>query len=122
MKTGMLAVAAVLIAQCASVLADDREQHNQRAARDDMSVFRELNRSGTGFLTREEAQGDMRLGPRFNDIDINRDDVATPQEMRRYLEQTYGVAVSPAPGPADQTLSQKQSTDRMNKMNRIKAQ
>ena len=101
MKPGILVAAALLLVQGASVLADsDKEQYNRRAAETDMSVFRELNRSGSGFLTREEVRGDMRLGTRFDDIDVNRDDVVTPQEMQRYLEQTYGVAASPAPQAA----------------------
>lgn len=98
MKPGIFVAAALLMAQGASALADsDKEQYNRRAAETDMSVFRELNRSGSGFLTREEVRGDMRLGTRFNDIDINRDDVVTPQEMQRYLQETYGVTPPPAP-------------------------
>ena len=97
MKNTLRAAAAtfLLMAQCMGAVADERADYNRRAAETDMSVFRELNRSGTGFLTREEIQGDMRLGPRFNDIDVNRDDVVTPQEMQRYLEQTYGVQPPP---------------------------
>ena len=56
-----------------------------------MSLFRELDRSGNGFLTREDTGGDLRLGPRFDDIDTNRDGIVTPQEIRIYIEQTYGV-------------------------------
>jgi hypothetical protein len=93
----LFAAAALLVAQCAGVLADEKGEYNRRAAETDMAVFKELNRSGSGFLTREEVQGDMRLGTRFSDIDTNRDDIVTPQEMQRYLEQTYGVAPAPAP-------------------------
>jgi hypothetical protein len=31
----------------------------------------------------------MRLGTRFDDIDTNRDDIITPQEMQTYIERTY---------------------------------
>ena len=90
MKTVKL-VAAILLAQCACALADDdRERYNLRAAQTDMALFRDLDRSGTGLLRREDTAGDLRLGPRFDDIDTNRDGIVTPQEMRLYIERTYG--------------------------------
>ena len=89
-KTAKL-VAAILLAHCAGALADDdRERYNLRAAETDMALFRELDRSGTGFLRREYTAGDLRLGPRFDDIDINRDGIVTPQEMQLYVERAYG--------------------------------
>ena len=51
---------------------------------------------GNGLLTKVEVRGDMRLGTRFDDIDTNRDEIVTPQEMKVYIEKTYGVI--PAPG------------------------
>lgn len=90
MKTVKL-VAAILLAHCACALADDdRERYNLRAAQTDMALFRDLDRSGTGLLRREDTAGDLRLGPRFDDIDTNRDGIVTPQEMRLYIERTYG--------------------------------
>ena len=92
MKTTILVAAALLLVHSTSVLADnDRERYNRRAAQSDMSLFLELDRSGNGFLTREDTSGDMRLGTRFDDIDTNRDGIITPQEMRSYIEQTYRV-------------------------------
>ena len=93
MRTTLYVAAALLLSvQCASVLADDdKDGYNRRAAQTDMSVFRELDRKGNGLLTRNDTQGDMRLGTRFDDIDINRDGIATSQEMRIYIQQTYGV-------------------------------
>ena len=97
MKITLVAAAALLLAQGAAVPADDdRETYNRRAAQTDMSLFRELDRSGNGFLTREDTRGDLHLGPRFDDIDINRDGTVTPQEMRIYIEQTYGTLPAPA--------------------------
>ena len=97
MKIAIAAAAALLLAQGAAVPADDdRQTYNRRAAQTDMSLFRELDRSGKGFLTREDIAGDLRLGPRFNDIDINRDGIATPQEMQIYIEHTYGTLPAPA--------------------------
>ena len=74
----------------------DEAGYNQRAAQTDMSVFRELDRSGNGLLTKEDVRGDMRLGTRFNDIDTNRDEIVTLQEMRVYIETRYGVLAAPA--------------------------
>lgn len=83
---------AVLIGVTAcGAAADDRQAYNQRRAEADMASFKRLDLNGDGLLSRDEARGDLDLGPRFNDIDINRDGVITPQEMRRYIEQTYGI-------------------------------
>ena len=98
MKITIVAAAALLLVQGAAVLAeDDRETYNRRAAQTDMSLFRELDSSGNGFLTREDTRGDLHLGPRFDDIDVNRDGIGTAQEMRGYIEQTYGTLPAPAP-------------------------
>lgn len=97
MKITGFAAAALLWAACVTVWANgDEAAYKQRAARSDMAVFRELDRAGNGFLAREAVRGDMRLGTRFDDIDTNRDGIVTLQEMRAYIEKTYGVL--PAPG------------------------
>jgi hypothetical protein len=75
---------------------DDEARYNQRAAQADMSLFLELDRAGNGLLAREHTRGDLNLGPRFDDIDTNRDDIVTLQEMRTYIEARYGVL--PPPG------------------------
>ena len=92
----ILAAAALLSVHCAGALADDdNEWYNRRAAQTDMSLFSELDRGGNGFLTRADTSGDLHLGPRFDDIDINRDGIITPQEMQIYIEQTYGMPAVP---------------------------
>ena len=97
MKITIHAAAALLLAICVNVWADgDAARYNQRAAQTDMALFRELNRAGNGLLTKEDVRGDMRLGTRFDDIDTNRDEIVTLQEMQAYIEKTYGVI--PAPG------------------------
>lgn len=48
----------------------------------DMAPFRQLDVNGDGRLTQDEAKSDFNLGPRFSDIDINRDGIITPEEMR----------------------------------------
>jgi hypothetical protein len=97
LKIKILTAVALLSVACVNAWAnDDEARYNQRAAQTDMSLFREMDRAGKGLLTKDDVRGDMRLGTRFDDIDTNRDEVVTPQEMRTYIEKTYGVL--PAPG------------------------
>ena len=97
MKLMIFAGVALLLLTCVNVRANgDEARYNQRAAQTDMALFRELDRAGNGLLTKENARGDMRLGTRFDDIDTNRDGIVTLQEMRIYIEKSYGVV--PAPG------------------------
>ena len=97
MKFTIFAAAALLLIPCVTVRANgDEARFKQRAAQTDLSVFRELDRAGHGLLARTDTAGDVRLGPRFDDIDTNRDDVITLQEMHLYIEKSYGVR--PAPG------------------------
>lgn len=97
MKIAICAAAALLSVHCVNVWANgDEAGYNRRAAQTDMSLFHEMDRTGKGLLTKDDVRGDMRLGTRFDDIDTNRDEVVTLQEMRAYIEKTYGVL--PAPG------------------------
>jgi hypothetical protein len=96
MKITIFAAAVLLATQGVIFAADgDEAAYNQRAAQTDMSLFRELAGTGNDFLTREGVRGDMRLGPRFDDIDTNRDEIVTQQEMRIYIERKYGVLATP---------------------------
>ena len=90
-------LAAVLLAvHCMPAWAqDDQAAYNERAARTDMAQYRELDRAGKGLLAREDTRSDLNLGPRFDDIDTNRDGIVTQQEMRTYIERKYGVIVAP---------------------------
>lgn len=81
----------ILIMACGAGIADDRTDYNRRAAATDLATFRQLDRNGDGRLEAAETAGDLNLGPRFRDIDINRDGILTPEEMQRYVEQTYGI-------------------------------
>ena len=102
MKIKIFAAMALLSVTCVNARANgDEAGYNQRAAQTDMSLFREMDRAGNGFLTKDNVRGDMRLGTRFDDIDTNRDEVVTLQEMRAYIEKTYGVL--PAPGQSSRS-------------------
>jgi len=85
-----------LLCAASAGFASDRDEFHQRAARGDMAAFRSLDLDGDGRLTHDEVRPDLNLGPRFDDADINRDGVIDGDEMRRYIEQTYGVS-QPAP-------------------------
>jgi hypothetical protein len=87
-----LAIALILAASPAA--ADDRETYNRRAAETDLAAFRTLDLNRDGVLTPEEVRADLNFGPRFNDIDIDRNVVITPEELRSYIERTYGVVVT----------------------------
>jgi hypothetical protein len=73
------------------VWADDRAGYNARVAARLEGLFQTLDRNADGVVTREESQGDLNLGPRFDDIDVNRDGIMTQEELRRYIERRYGA-------------------------------
>jgi hypothetical protein len=93
--------AALLLVSTAAVpvYADDQAEYNARAAARDAALFRSLDRDANGVLTRAEAKGDLDLGPRFDDIDIDRDGAIVAQELERYIGQRYGVTGKSASGP-----------------------
>ena len=96
MKIRIYVAAGLLLATGVSVWANaEKAGYYQRAAQTDMTLFRELNRAGNGRLTKDEVRGDMRLGTRFDDIDTNRDEIVTLQEMKTYIEKTYSVIPAP---------------------------
>ena len=90
--TSLLALALILATSAA--MADDRESYNRRAAEADLAAFRVLDLNRDGVLTRDEVLADLNFGPRFNDMDIDRNGVVTLEELRRYIEQTYDVVVT----------------------------
>jgi hypothetical protein len=96
-RSGRWMLAFALAASTTAFAADPRTDYYQRVAERDMALFTALDVDHDGTLTRVEIQGDLDLGPRFNDIDINRDGVVTRDELRRYVEQHYGVQVPAAP-------------------------
>jgi len=80
----------LLLAAAPVIQADDRADYNARVAARLEGLFQTLDRNADGVVTREESQGDLNLGPRFDDIDINRDGIMTREELRAYIERHYG--------------------------------
>jgi hypothetical protein len=103
-KIAVLAAAAVLLALGTPAGANgDEAAYKQRAARTDLALFREMDRAGNGYLDKEAVRGDLNLGPRFDDIDTNRDEIVTLRELHAYIEKMYGVL----PEPSDETTTAK---------------
>lgn len=91
------AIFLVLFACAGAAYADDRTDYNRRVAARDVALFQSLDLNGDGMLARAETRGDLDLGPRFDDIDINRDGLLTAQELQRYIAQRYGVQMEIRP-------------------------
>jgi hypothetical protein len=81
----------VLAAGVSNVCADDRADYNRRAATRLMELFQSLDRNADRVVSRDEVQGDLNFGPRFEDMDVNRDGFVTLAELQRYVEQQHGV-------------------------------
>jgi hypothetical protein len=84
-------LACVLVALATSASADERTAYYQRAAQRDMDAFHALDRNGDGLVTRDAIRGDNNFGPRFDDMDVNRDNVVTQAELARYIKMHYGI-------------------------------
>jgi len=101
MKYWTLTVLATAIA-ASGALAQDREAYNLKAATADLAVFHKHARDGV--LKREDVRSDLDFGPRFDQVDFDRDGVVTAAEMDRYIRQTYDVSTrSAGGGPTEDT-------------------
>jgi hypothetical protein len=94
MKTfGWYALAIACLAASSPALADERSAYYQRRAEMDLAAFNALDLNGDGYVTPDEIRGDNDFGPRFADMDANRDNVVTRAELERYVALQYGVDV-----------------------------
>lgn len=101
---GALAAALVLPAAAAAAAeaGDPREAYNRRVATRYAESFLVLDRNRDGVVSRSEAAGDLHFVPRFDDMDIDRNERVTADELRRFVERAHGVTVelaTPAPAP-----------------------
>lgn len=87
-------LAALVVSATAMAQTDPRAEFSRRAAARDAELFGQLDRNADQKLTRDEVRGDLNLGPRFDDVDINRDGIVTPEELQRYVAQRYGVELT----------------------------
>jgi hypothetical protein len=85
------AVLALSTACVALTSADDRSEYNRRAAARYVALFQLLDRDGDKTITKLEAHGDLNFGPRFDDMDINRDRIVTLAELQRFIEREHGA-------------------------------
>jgi hypothetical protein len=86
-----------LFAACTSAAgADDKTDYERRAAAAYVTLFQSLDRDSDGRVTLLEAHGDLNFGPRFHDMDTNRDGIVTKEELERYIGQNYKVGLSEA--------------------------
>jgi hypothetical protein len=85
------AVLALSTACVAETSADDRSEYNRRAAARYVALFQSLDRDGDKTITKVEAQGDLNFGPRFDDMDIDRDRIVTLAELQRFIEREHGA-------------------------------
>ena len=87
----LLLVCLMLPGYSAVAGADDKTDYDRRSAARYAALFQSLDRNGDSTVTRVEAEGDLNLGPVFDDMDINRDGVVTTAELQRYTEQRHGT-------------------------------
>jgi Ca2+-binding EF-hand superfamily protein len=79
-----LAITAALLA--VSAFAQDRLAYETRVAERFHAMFTWLDADKDGKVTRREAQGAIEFIDAFDDMDIDRDDAVSAQELERYLK------------------------------------
>lgn len=91
--------ALLLLAVCVTgASADGKAEYDRRSTERYMNLFQSLDRNNDQAVTKLESHGDLDFGPRFDDIDINRDGIVTRAELQRYVEREYAApAISAEP-------------------------
>jgi hypothetical protein len=95
-RSAQFSVLLLLMACAAGTRAQDKAEYDRRGTAHDMSLFQSLDRNNDQAVTRLEAAGDLDFGPRFDDMDINRDGIVTRAELQRYVEREYADATMAA--------------------------
>jgi hypothetical protein len=90
---GIDCVTIALIVALASgyTLADDKADYERRSVARYVDLFTRLDRDRDDVVSRLEADGDLNFMPVFDDIDINRDGLATKAELDRFLALQYAA-------------------------------
>jgi hypothetical protein len=97
-RFAQVSVLLLLIACAAGTRAQDKAEYDRRGAARYMSLFQSLDRNGDQQVSKLESAGTLDFGPRFDDMDINRDGIVTRAEMQRYVESEYSKgAIVPNP-------------------------
>ena len=78
----------------AAAHADERADYNRRAAERYSALFQSLDRDGDGTVTRVEARGDLNFGPRFDDMDIDRNGIVSRAELQRFVAREFEVELA----------------------------
>jgi hypothetical protein len=97
MNSRLFATLILLLCGVQAAAADPQAEYHRRNAERYVALFTSLDRNRDGMVARVEAEGDLQFGPRFDDMDINRDGFVTGPELQRYVEQQHGVRVVVAP-------------------------
>jgi hypothetical protein len=86
-------VTIALVAALASghTSADDRADYERKSVARYVELFTWLDRDRGGAVSRLEAEGELNFTPVFDDIDINRDGLATKAELDRFLALQHEV-------------------------------
>ena len=89
---------AVLLGACVfggvTAHADERADYNRRAAERFSTLFLSLDRDGDANVTRAEARGDLNFGPRFDDMDIDRNGIVSRAELQRFVALQFEVELA----------------------------
>jgi hypothetical protein len=81
----------LLMLACVSTfaLADDRADYNRRSVERYVAMFDMADVNGDNVVSRLEAHGTIELEAKFNDLDIDRDDNITRDELTRFTQLTF---------------------------------
>src|SRR5690349_4617744 len=77
-----------------SVHAQDRTAYERRSMERLTETFASQDMNRNGRVSIDEAKDNVEFTAIFDDVDINRDGIATKAELERYLIQRFGGATA----------------------------